>query len=90
MKVKYSRSALNQLDGIYEYIGKNNLDSAHEQREMIRTSLNRLKDLPQLGTLTEKTNVLKLVMGSGAYVAYYLIRDELIFILRILHTRQNQ
>lgn len=89
MRVRYSRRALSQLASLYEYLRDRNRTSAENVVAAIRQTIARVRLMPQLGRATDKVGVYVIIEPEYRYRVFYSIDARDIFIVRILHARQN-
>ena len=89
MRIRYAQRALNQLEGVYEYLAKRSKLVARRERDEILESLERLEENPQLGRPVNFLNTRKLVLLKGKYVALYTLRKREIALTSIVSARRN-
>lgn len=90
MMIRYSARAIRNLDGIREYIEKDNPEMAWVVASFIRRSITVLNEWPHRGRATEKESIRRLVVTNYPYVVYYQIRDEDVLIVSVMHTAQDR
>jgi len=90
MMIRYSARAIRNLDGIREYIEKDNPEMAWVVASFIRRSIMVLNEWPFRGRATEKESIRRLVVTNYPYVVYYQIRDEDVLIVSVMHTAQDR
>jgi toxin ParE1/3/4 len=91
MKVRYSRRALLELEGIHSYIAQFNPRAASEVVARIEGLCTMLGDFPGMGHSTERRDVRMLPVVRYPYVIFYTLMpasDEVI-VLRIRHGRRR-
>ena len=79
MTVRYSRRALSQLASLHEYLAARNPSAETKVTWSIRETVARLRELPLLGKRTDEPRV-----------HLYRVEGETIFIIRVLHRRQER
>lgn len=93
-RILYSPKSQKDLDEIYDYIHDDlkNPIAAKNTISGIMKKINELKEYPQLGPIWYLQND----MNSGFrflhyknYIIFYTVKKEDIYIVRILHQRQN-
>jgi toxin ParE1/3/4 len=90
MKLRFSRSSRNDLVSIGEWIAKENPPRAAEYVFEIEDACKRLIDFPLTGERIGRYNkqeVRRKVQGS--HLVLYTIRQDTIFILRVVHGAQD-
>ncbi len=88
--VIWTGKAKSSLKAIYNYIKVDSQFYAEEVRTKFIYESRKLEDFPKLGRIvpeTEKENIRELFIYS--YRMLYEIRDENVFILSIIHSKQN-
>ena len=83
MRIRYSRRALFQLDGIYDHAAGDN-GAAAEVIASTQGSIENLARFPRLGRPTDQTDVYRIVPARLTYSIFYRLQDQEIVILRIL------
>ena len=90
MMIRYSARAIRNLDGIREYIEKDNPEMAWVVASFIRRSIMVLNEWPFRGRATEKESIRRLVVTNYPYVVYYQIRGEDVLIVSVMHAAQDR
>jgi plasmid stabilization system protein ParE len=88
MRLVYSSRALAQLVSIHEYLVARSPRGAANVVASIRQTITRLRHLPQLGKLTDETDVYVIIDPEYQYRVFYRIDGERVVVLRILHHSQ--
>ncbi|HEY5831182.1 MAG TPA: type II toxin-antitoxin system RelE/ParE family toxin [Hyphomicrobiaceae bacterium] len=91
MKVRYSRRALLELEGIHSYISQFNPRAAADVVSRIEGLCTMLGDFPGMGHSTERSDLRMLPVVRYPYVIFYtpLQENDEILILRIRHGRRS-
>ncbi len=90
MKLRFSRLSRNDLVSIGEWIAKDNPARAAEYVFEIEDACKRLIDFPLTGERIgryKKQDVRRKVQGN--YLVLYMIRQDIIFIVRVVHGAQD-
>jgi toxin ParE1/3/4 len=93
-RIRYTEIAVEDLDLIFDYISADNRVAAQKMFERLKTSIERLSDMPQLGAVLP-TNDLSLVergyryLVIDPYIVFYRIPDQEVRVGRVLHSRQD-
>ncbi|MCU7875132.1 MAG: type II toxin-antitoxin system RelE/ParE family toxin [Candidatus Thiodiazotropha sp. (ex Lucinoma borealis)] len=92
MKVKYSSESIDDLQRVVEFVENRNPYAARRIAIDLQEGVDRLKYYPQIGLpvlkATEPEQLRDLYLGD--YTVRYLITDEVIYILRIWHSKENE
>ncbi|MCM8856206.1 MAG: type II toxin-antitoxin system RelE/ParE family toxin [Candidatus Thiodiazotropha sp.] len=92
MKVKYSSESIDDLQRVVEFVENRNSYAARRIAIDLQEGVDRLKNFPQIGLpvlkATEPEQLRDLYIGD--YTVRYLITDEVIYILRIWHGKENE
>jgi len=92
MKVKYSPESIEDLERVVEFVEHKNPYAARKIAIDLQEGVDRLKQFPQIGLpvlrATDPEKVRDLYVGN--YTARYLIATEIIYILRIWHSKENE
>jgi addiction module RelE/StbE family toxin len=91
-KIVYLPVAQNDLTGIIEYIRLDSPESALNMLQKFDDSISRLGKFPFTG-VTPKDRRLELlgykILVIGNYLVFYVVRDDVIEIRRIIHGKRN-
>jgi len=90
MKILYSRRALSQLASVSEYLRERNRSAADNVTASIRSTIARLREMPRLGKVTDEASVHVIVEPEYQYRIFYSIEGEVVFVIRILHGREER
>jgi toxin ParE1/3/4 len=89
MKLVWTRSAIDDLDDLHEYIRKERPAAARRVAREILESVERLVAAPESGRKSRIHGVREVLVGKYPYVIPYRIHGDEIQLLRVLHTRQS-
>ena len=91
MRVTYSPGALAQLDEIFAYIANDNPSAAATLIERIERIVMLVGKFPQMGRLTDKSDVRVIGIPQYRYLIFYQVLDERdeVRILRVRHTSRH-
>ena len=92
MKVRWSETALAEIDSIFSYIHKHNRSAAAAVVERIEGLTVLLAEFPFLGHLTDETNVRMLSVVRYPFIIFYTIDDDAgeVVILHVRHSAQER
>ena len=93
-KILYAPSALDDLDEIFSYIAKDNVNSAEKLLKKFDDSISKLADFPNLGSVLSEDEFTLISSGYRfivvhPYIVFYRIIDDTVIIHRILHSRRD-
>lgn len=89
-KVKFSASSLKDLKSIQEYICENNKEAA---KEVVAHIIEKIETVivanPSAGRAGRVLRTRELVISKYPYIVPYQVREDVIYILRVLHTSRK-
>ncbi len=91
MKLQWTSKALSDLTRLYEFLATVNPSAAARTVQSLSAGPNRLLDQPRIGEKLDEFDpreVRRILIGQ--YEIRYEIRDAVIYILRLWHTRENR
>lgn len=92
MKLKYSPESIGDLQRIVEFVENKNPYAARRIAIDLQEGVEKLKQFPLIGLpvlmASEPEQLRDLYVGD--YTLRYLITDEVIYILRIWHGKENE
>ena len=89
MRVRWTRTALLNLDGLAEYIAKDNPQAADRMVERIRSAIQNLTIHPSIGRPGRVPNTRELVVTGTPFIIPYRVRESTIEILRVFHASRR-
>ena len=89
MIVRYSRSAVHDIEAIAKYIRDRNPRASVEVRTRIKNVIDGLADFALQGTPTDHRDIRRLLTTPYPYLIFYRIKNETVIILRIRHGRRR-
>jgi toxin ParE1/3/4 len=89
MKVRWSPTAVSDLESIRDYIAGDNPTAARKIANRIKESVNRLIQFPLSGRAGRVPGTRELVIPGTSYVAADVIQGDEVQIAAVLHGRQN-
>ena len=92
MKVRWSETALSELDDIFSYIHQNSRSAAVAVVQRIEALTELLEEFPLVGHLTDEAGVRVLAVVRYPFLIFYAIDETAggIVILHVLHTAQQR
>ena len=89
-KVKFSKSALSDLNSIQKYIYENNREAA---KKVISHIIEKIENVivpnPAAGRAGRVLRTRELVITKCPYIIPYQVSDDVIYVLRVLHTSRK-
>ena len=89
-KVKFSASSLKDLESIQKYICENNQNAA---REVVAHIIEKIETVivpnPSAGRAGRVLRTRELAISKYPYIVPYQVREDVIYILRVLHTSRK-
>lgn len=89
MQIKWLLRALRNLEQTYNYILKDNSQSAREVILRIQSAASQLESYPLMGRLGRVEGTRELVIANTPYILIYRVELESVEILRVLHTAKR-
>ena len=88
-EINFTLLAKNDLNNIQKYIYNNNKNSAKKIIDCIIKQIELLSLTPSIGRAGRVLRTRELVINKYPFIVPYLVKDNAVFILRILHTSQK-
>jgi toxin ParE1/3/4 len=85
----WSEDAETDLDDITAYIARSNAGAAVRVRGEIERRIEVLADHPEAGRSGRVARTREMFLAGTPYIAVYLIRDDDVTVLRVLHGAQR-
>lgn len=89
MKVRWSPTAVSDLQSIRDYIARDNPSAARKVANRIKESIDRLSNFPLSGRAGRVPGTRELVIPGTSYIAAYTVQDDEVQIAAMLHGRQR-
>lgn len=89
MRLRWTKPAAQTLEGIPDYIAKDNPRAAHMVARRIRSAVNKLERHQKMGQAGRIRGVYELVISGIPYIIPYCIKDDEIQILSVYHTSRR-
>lgn len=84
MTIRWTSTASDDLEVVYDYIARDNPDKAHVTLARIDSAIEALKRHPEIGRVGRRACTRELVLAP--YVVIYRIADPVVEILNIFHS----
>ena len=85
-KILFSILAKEDLHSIKEYICNDNIEASKIVIKHIISSIEKLKENPAMGRAGRILRTRELMITKFPYIVPYQVRDNNIYVLRVLHT----
>lgn len=89
MKIRWTKGAMDNLEHIEAYIGKDNPRAAIETVLKVIHSVDQLSKYPAAGRPGRIENTKELVINGTPFIVPYRIKNETVQILRVFHRSQK-
>jgi len=89
MKIRWSPTAISDVESIREYIAHDSPSAARRVAQAIKESVGRLRSFPLSGRVGRVPGTRELVIPGTSYIAAYKINSDEVVIAAVLHGRQN-
>ena len=88
-EIIFTELAYEDLSAIKKYICNDNFSAAQEVIKHIFESIENLKGNPSIGRAGRVLRTRELIISKYPYVVPYQVRDNSVYILRVLHTSRK-
>jgi addiction module RelE/StbE family toxin len=88
VKIAWTRLAIDDREGIFDYIAADNPMAALAIDERVQSAIESLGRFTQMGRPGRVSGTRELVIANTSYIAAYQIEESSILILRVLHCAQ--
>lgn len=85
MKVRYTETALAELDQIFTYIAKDNAQAAAVVVDRVEQLVARIGEFPHLAYATDEADVRVIPIGRFPYLMFYTVVGDEVVILHMRH-----
>ena len=90
MKVRFTATALAEIDEILSYIAQDNPLAADEVGAVMRATIARLADYPRLAIETDVPDVRVAPVLPYRYLVFYGIHDETLIVRNVRHAARER
>ena len=89
MKLRFSPESVQDLQCLHDFIAKYDPDSARTVVLNLKSAVTRLAEMPRMGKpLEEVKGAREFVFGR--YVLRYVIKEEILYLLRVWHSKEQR
>lgn len=85
MKVRFTATALAELDRIAQYIARDNPQAAATVGNRVEQLIGRLAEFPQMAYATDEEGVHVVPVGRFPYLLFYSVKDGEVIVLHVRH-----
>ena len=85
MKVRYTETALVEINEIFAYISAQNPQAAERVVARVERTINNLRDFPEMAQETREPGARRIPAGRYPYLVYYTVEADEIVILHVRH-----
>ncbi|GLS20489.1 hypothetical protein GCM10007874_35060 [Labrys miyagiensis] len=89
MKLRYTKTALRQIDKALSYIKDRSPQGATNIGERVAGIIAMLEDHPYVGQATSRRGARRVVLTPYPYVIFYRIAGEEVIVMRFRHTARR-
>ncbi len=89
MQLRWTTAAADDLEGIAEYLFEKSPQNAAQLICKIYEAPSTLKSYPNMGRPGKKEGTRELVIAPLPYIVIYQIKEDVIYVVRILHGAQD-
>ena len=90
MIVKWSSSALSELEEVYDYIDFRNPKSALRIKISIVDTGTQLGHFPEMGQAVDREGLRRQIIQGLPYILIYRVTDSAVEIISIVHAKRNR
>ena len=85
MKVRYTETALAEVDQIFSYIAGHSRSAAVSVRERIERTVETLAEIPEMAQVSDEPGVRRMPVRSYPFVIFYALEGDEVVILHVRH-----
>lgn len=85
MRIRYTDTALNEVNEIFSYLAERNYSAAVAVRERIERTTAVLAVAPEMAQETDELGVRRIPVRSYPYVIFYSVEGDEIVVLHVRH-----
>jgi len=89
LRIRLTEPAIRDLDSIEEYIADESPRAAAKTVLRVLEAIQGLRQFPNLGRQGRVSGTRELVVSRTPYIAVYTVRDDALWVLRVLHGAQK-
>jgi len=85
MKVRYTETALAEIDQIFSYIAEHSRSAAISVRERIEQTVEILAEIPEMAQVADEPGVRRMPVRSYPFVIFYAVEGNEVVVLHVRH-----
>ncbi|MER0237092.1 type II toxin-antitoxin system RelE/ParE family toxin [Fulvimarina sp. MAC8] len=89
MKLRYTRTALREIDKALSYTSERSPQGAAALRQRILTAVDLIRDHAQAGQMTSRRDFRRVVLSPYPYVLFYRVAADEIVVARFRHAARK-
>jgi toxin ParE1/3/4 len=90
MKIRYTETALIEIDEIFAFIATDNVTAARAVVDRTQATIDRLSQFPRLGHIANENDVRSIQVGRYPFLIFYTIDQNEVVILHVRHTARRR
>lgn len=90
MKIRFTETALEEVDEILTYIAQHDLGAAARVAEAIRQAITRAAERPEASPVVYDDDVRARLVGRFQYRVYYVVRGNELIVRNVRSTRRRR
>jgi plasmid stabilization system protein ParE len=90
MKIRYTETALEEIEDILSYIAKENHDAALKASAAVLATIDRLAEFPLMAVVTDMPGVRVVPALPYRYLIFYSVDDDTLVIRNIRHSARQR
>lgn len=89
MRVRWTDDADEELVTLIAYVYPHNRSAALTMYGRARSKVQQLQEFPRIGRVGRMPNTRELVIDHTPYIAVYMIMDDIVWIMHVIHTSRQ-
>jgi addiction module RelE/StbE family toxin len=85
MRIRYTQTALAEVDQIFSYIAEHNRSAAIDVRERIERTVDTLAEIPEMAQVANEVGVRRMPITPYPYVIFYTVEANELVVLHVRH-----
>jgi plasmid stabilization system protein ParE len=85
MRIRFTATALLEIDQITRYVSERNPAAAKALIDRIEDAIDMLADIPEMAQTTDEPGVRRFPLGSFPFLIFYTIESDEVVILHVRH-----
>lgn len=89
MRVRYTATALIEIDQIFSYIAEHSRSAAISFRERIERTVELLGEIPEMAQIADESGVRRTPVRSYPFVIFYAVAGDELVVLHVRHAAKR-